>query len=42
MRTILTAAALLVATAFRLRDEESLVMTLRRLAEAVDALEVAT
>ena len=31
--------AVLVATAFRLRDEDALIMTLRRLAEAVDALE---
>ena len=31
--------AVLVATAFRLRDEDALVMTLRRLADAVDALE---
>lgn len=32
-------SAVLVATAFRLRDEDALIMTLRRLAEAVDALE---
>jgi hypothetical protein len=32
-------AALLVATAFRLRDEEALILTLRRLTDAVDALE---
>lgn len=31
--------AVLVATAFRLRDEDALVMTLRRLVDAVDALE---
>ena len=33
-------AAVLVATAFRLRDEDALIMTLRRLTDAVDALEV--
>lgn len=32
-------AALLVSTAFRLRDEEALILTLRRLTDAVDALE---
>lgn len=32
-------AALLVATAFRLRDEDALILTLRRLTDAVDALE---
>lgn len=32
-------AALLVATAFRLRDEDALILTLRRLTNAVDALE---
>jgi len=31
--------AVLVATAFRLRDEDGLLRTLRQLAEAVDALE---
>ena len=35
-------AALLVATAFRLRDEEALILTLRRLTDAVDALDAAT
>jgi|GEM_PF-1995939 len=34
-------AAVLVATAFRLRDEDALILTLRRLADAVDALEEA-
>ncbi len=33
------AAAVLVATAFRLRDEDALILTLRRLTDAVDALE---
>jgi hypothetical protein len=32
-------AAVLVATAFRLRDEDALILTLRRLTDAVDALE---
>ena len=32
-------AAILVATAFRLRDEDALILTLRRLTTAVDALE---
>lgn len=36
------AAAVLVATAFRLRDEAGLVATLRRLADAVDAWEKGT
>ncbi len=31
-------AAMLVATAFRLRDEEALIMMLRRLTNAVDGL----
>jgi hypothetical protein len=35
----LVGAAVLVATAFRLRDEDALILTLRRLTEAVDALE---
>ena len=35
-------AALLVATAFRLRDEDALILTLRRLTDAVDALETDT
>ena len=34
-------AAVLVATAFRLRDEDALILTLRRLTDAVDALEEA-
>jgi len=34
-------AAVLVATAFRLRDEDALILTLRRLTEAVDVLEEA-
>lgn len=33
-------AAVLVATAFRLRDEDALILTLRRLTDAVDALEI--
>ena len=36
------AAAVLAATAFRLRDEDALVLTLRRLTSAVDALEAET
>lgn len=35
----LVTAAVLVSTAFRLRDEEALILTLRRLTEAVDALQ---
>lgn len=35
----LVGAAVLVATAFRLRDEDALILTLRRLTDAVDALE---
>ena len=35
-------AAVLVATAFRLRDEDALILTLRRLTDAVDALEAET
>jgi hypothetical protein len=35
-------AAVLVATAFRLRDEDALILTLRRLTDAVDALEAAS
>jgi hypothetical protein len=34
-------AAVLVATAFRLRDEDALILTLRRLTDAVDVLEEA-
>jgi hypothetical protein len=34
-------AAVLVSTAFRLRDEDALILTLRRLTEAVAALEEA-
>ncbi len=34
-------AAVLVTTAFRLRDEDALILTLRRLTDAVDALEEA-
>lgn len=37
----LVGAAVLVATAFRLRDEDALILTLRRLTDAVDALEEA-
>lgn len=35
-------AAVLVATAFRLRDEDALILTLRRLTDAVDALDALT
>jgi len=35
-----TAAAILVATAFRLRDEEGLVVALRKLVAAVRAMEL--
>lgn len=35
----LVGAAVLVTTAFRLRDEDALIMTLRRLTDAVDAME---
>lgn len=35
------AAAVLVGTAWRLKDEDALVMTMRRLIETLDALEVA-